>query len=44
MNFVKFLGTPILKNIYEQLLLHLKYYTPTNNTAKVEQGVEYVQS
>ena len=34
-NFAKFLGTPILKNIYERLLLHLKYYTPANNTAKV---------
>ena len=34
-NFVKFLGTPILKNIYELLLLHLKYCTPVNNTAKV---------
>ena len=33
-NFVKFLGTPILKNIHEQLLLHLKYYTPVNNAAK----------
>ena len=26
-NFAKFLGTPILKNIYEQLLLYLKCYT-----------------
>ena len=34
-NFAKFLGTPILKNIYERLLLHLKYYTPANNTVKV---------
>ena len=34
-NFATFLRTPILKNIYERLLLHLKYYTPANNTAKV---------
>ena len=34
-NFVKFLGTPTLKTIYKQLLLHLKYYTPANNTAKI---------
>ena len=34
-NFAKFLGTPVLKNIYKRLLLHLKYYTPANNTAKV---------
>ena len=34
-NFVKHLGTPILKNIYEQVLLHFKYYTPANNRAKV---------
>ena len=34
-NFAKFLGKPILKNIYKQLLLHFKYYTPANNTAKV---------
>ena len=34
-NFAKFFGARILKNIYERLLLHLKYYTPANNTAKV---------
>ena len=34
-NFAKFLGTAILKNIYGRQLLHLKYYTPANNTAKV---------
>ena len=34
-NFAKFFGARILKNIYERLLLHLKYYTPTNNIAKV---------
>ena len=33
-NFAKFLGTPILKNIYGRLPQHLKYYTPVNNTAK----------
>ena len=33
-NFMKFLGMPILKNIYERPLLHFKYYTPANNTAK----------
>ena len=38
-NFAKFLGTCILKNIYKRLLLYLKYWTPANNTAKVV--VEY---
>ena len=38
-NFAKFLGTSILKNIYKRLLLYLKYWTPANNTAKVV--VEY---
>ena len=33
-NFAKFLRTPILKNICERLLLHLKYCTPANNTAE----------
>ena len=32
--FAKFLRTPILKSICERLLLHLKYYTPANNTAE----------
>ena len=30
----EFLRTPILKNICERLLLHLKYGTPTNNTTE----------
>ena len=34
-NFAKYLGTPISKNIYKRLLLHLKYYIPANNTAEV---------
>ena len=33
-NFPKYLGTPILQNICERLLLHLKFYTPANNTAE----------
>ena len=33
-NLVKFLRTPILENICELLLLHIKYYTPSNNTAE----------
>ena len=33
-NFVKFLRTPTFKNICEQLLLHLKYYTPAKNIAE----------
>ena len=32
-NLVIFLRTPILENICE-LLLHIKYYTPSNNTAE----------
>ena len=34
LNFAKFLKTLILKNICEELLLHLKYYNPANNTAE----------
>ena len=33
-NLVTFLRTPILENICELLLLHIKYYTPSNNTAE----------
>ena len=33
-SFTKFLRTPIFKNIWEQLFLHLKYCTPANNTAE----------
>ena len=33
-NLVKFLRTPILENICELLLLHIKYYAPSNNTAE----------
>ena len=33
-NLVKFLRTPILENICELQLLHIKYYTPSNNTAE----------
>ena len=33
-NFAKFLRTPTFKNICEQLLLHLKYYTPAKNIAE----------
>ena len=29
-----FLITPILKNICKLLLLHLRYYTPANNTTE----------
>ena len=31
---VKFLRTPILENICELLLLHIKYCSPSNNTAE----------
>ena len=33
-NLVKFLRTPILENICELQLLHIKYYTRSNNTAE----------
>ena len=33
-NLLKFLRTPILENIFKLLLLHIKYYTPSNNTAE----------
>ena len=34
MNSAKFLRTPTFKNICEQLILHLKYYTPAKNIAE----------
>ena len=38
-DLVKFLRAPILENICKLLLLHIKYYTPSNNT--VESVAEY---
>ena len=38
-NLLKVLRTPILKNIGKLLLLHIKYYTPSNDT--VESVAEY---